>query len=265
MAPFRLCPWAVLPAVLWAALAGAQSGDDSGPNTPRWWSSAVAAPEAGAPVFSSQQDFSSLLSPQARQWGGGRLSMPFTTEERQRDAGRSVYSRALSIQWQHQADTDNRYTVSARRDNAQLVEKESGSTSGLNATFAWQRSLSADTRLTSRVFMGDEETRSLASGQWERRYFGLALEGRYQLGSRHAPFATFNWQRSGYEALEGASWMYGNGRWENRSQFSAGWSYQPLPNLDFRAEASLRFSEDAVDPADNDRSRLYFSTQYGFR
>jgi len=264
MASFRLLPRIVIPALLWVGSVTAQAGDEPVSQSPRSLLSGAQGIDGGLPVSSSQTDFSRFWSPGLRNWAGGSFSMPFATEERRLDGDRSSYSRALSIHWQHRADTD-RYTVTARRESANTTDLQPATASGLTASFAWQHLLNADTLFTSRLLMGDEENRTPQTGQWARRYYGMEFEGRYQLWPQHTPFATFSWQRSGYDALDPASGFNANGRWENRSQFSAGWRYQPLPNWDFRAEAKLRFSEDAIDPSDNDRSQLYFSTQYGFR
>ncbi len=256
-----LLPW-LLPACLAPVCLAGEPGDVQ---TPRGFLKELGVADAAAPVMSTRQDFAPLLSPALRNWGTGNFSIPFAAEERRLDAERSVYTRALSIQWQHRADAENRYTVSARRDNAKTSDAEPATASGLVASVAWQRTLNADTRLTSRLLLGDEESRTQPNSPWGRRYYGMEVEGRYQLWERHAPFSSFSGQRSGYDAPDGLSWMNSNGRRENRSRFAAGWAYQPLPNWDFRAEANLRLSEDALDPADNDRSRIYFSTQYGFR
>lgn len=255
----------ILPALLWAGAMGAQAGDEQPPMAPHWSASDLRAMETSAPVATLQQDFSALLGPESRRWGSSHFSIPFSAEERRLDASRSIYSRALSIQWQHQADADNRYTVTARRNNARTSDVDPATASGLAASVAWRRMLNEDAQIISRLHLGDEESRALQTGLWGRRYYGLEFEGRYQLWARHAPFASLNWRRSDYEITDSLSLLGNAPRRENRSRVAAGWEYQPLPNWGVRAEASLRLNEDALDPADNDRSRLYFSTRYGFR
>jgi hypothetical protein len=262
MTPRRISQCCVIPVVFLAGMTAAHATDES-VASPRWLVSGSTVTEPAAPSVTTQTDFSSLLTPELRRWGGGNFSIPLTTEERRLDNDRSLYSRALSIQWEHRADAGNRYTLTARREYARTSDFDPATASGLAASMAWRHSLNPDTRFTSRLLLGDEENRAAQSGLWTRRYYGLELEGRYQLWAQHAPFASFSWQRSGYDSPDSLTVL--NGRRENRSHFAAGWEYQPLPNWGFRAEANLRLNEDALDPADDYRSRLYFSTQYGFR
>lgn len=241
-----------------------ESGDGASLR-PHWTTAGVLPPELTLPVARHSSDLSSFLSPQTRNWGAGTFSVPFQAEERQLDANRSMYSRALSIQWQH-VDAENRYTVSAQRANAKTSEVDPATASGQAASVAWRRMLNPDTQVTSRLFLGDEESRERLTGQFGRRFYGMELEGRYSLWQRHAPFASFRWQHSDYDTYDSLPSL-GNGghRQERQSRFAAGWAWQALPNWDLKAQANLRLREDSFDPADNDRSQFYFSTQYGFR
>jgi hypothetical protein len=181
--------------------------------------------------------------------------------DRSLDARSPRRAGVLGIEWQHTLNASQWLTVSARYGDYAWGEADTSAGTGTAAALGWSTLLGSETRMSGRVFLGDETIREPGPGLAPRRYYGLLLEGRYAFGREHAPFASLRWQRSDVEATDPLSAMHR----ESESRFAAGWSWQPRPDWDVRAEASYRFAEDLPDWIETDRARFGLSTRYGFR
>ena len=204
------------------------------------------------------------------EWGNNRFALPLKTETWHIDSRRSLLVNALAIEWQHSMNAANSLTLSARRDSLYSDPESPGPStssgqafSGTTTTLSWNSLLGSDSRVSGRLYAGDEETK--ASSNSERRYFGMHLEGRYGLWRDHAPFASLLWQRSNTEILDNTGPAGSLYRRENFSRFAAGWNWQVSPSWDVRAEANYRLADDSAEAGEFDRTQLYFSTRYGFR
>jgi hypothetical protein len=223
-------------------------------------------PEMALVTRRRETDLAGLFGDAARKWGSDRFSVPLSQEEQYLDARRAQYLNALAIEWQHSLNDANRLTLSAHYGDRVYSDPELPGASGTAAAFAWSRRLGGESRLTGRLYMGDEDNRDRSLGYGTRRYYGLELVGRYALWRDHAPFASLAWQRSDYNALEnGVPAPVNSLRHDSVSRLAAGWSWQILSNWDLRAEANYRFMEDSTELLDSDRTQLHFSTRYGFR
>lgn len=200
------------------------------------------------------------------EWGNSRFSIPLVHEQWRRDAQRSLAVNALAIQWEHSLNSDNLMSLSARYGDRVATDTEQRVASGTAAVLSWSGLVGNDSRLTGRLFVGDEDARDPNLGYAARRYVGLELEGRYSLWRDHAPFAGFAWQRNDYQPLDHNGGAYhGALRSSSRSWLAAGWSWQIESNWDLRAEANYRVLDEVFDAPDTDRTQFFFSTRYGFR
>lgn len=214
-----------------------------------------------APINRTEIDLIRFFGSEILEWGNNRFSMPLR-QERYVEARRSLFVNVLSIEWQHSLNAANLLTLSARYGDSFSSDTENSAASGTSAVLSWNSLLGSDSRLSGRLYIGDEEAKTRANG--ERRYFGMHLEGRYSLWRDHTPFASLRWQRSQYDALDNGRATAGALRYENSSRLAAGWNWQVSPGWDMRAEANYRLSDESLDAADLDRTQLYFSTRYGF-
>ena len=222
-----------------------------------------AKPEA-APINRVELDLVRFFGSDILEWGNNRFSIPLRQEQHRVDAHRSLLVNVLAIEWQHSLNAANLLTLSARYGDSLSSDTEISTGSGTSAILSWNSLLGSESRLSGRLYIGDEETKLHANG--ERRYFGMQLEGRYSLWRDHTPFASLRWQRSQYDALDhGALTASSLLRYENSSRFAAGWNWQVSPGWDMRAEANYRLSDEGLDVTDSERTQLYFSTHYGFR
>jgi hypothetical protein len=213
------------------------------------------------------------------EWGNNRFAVPLKQEAWHLDSRRSLLVNALAIEWQHSMNAANSLTLSARRDSLYIdsTAMDGGSTgnagavfrpelpvtSGTTATLSWNSLFGNESRVSGRLYAGDEEAKASSNG--ERRYFGMHLEGRYGLWRDHAPFASLLWQRSNTEIPDNTGSVGSLYRRENFSRFAAGWNWQVSPSWDVRAEANYRLVDDSAEVGEFDRTQLYFSTRYGFR
>lgn len=213
-------------------------------------------------------DLARFFGSALREWGSNRFSIPVSREQWRRDSQRSLAVNALAIQWEHSLNPDHLLSVSARYGDRVASDTEQRALSGTAAVFSWSSLFRNDSRLTGRLFVGDEDARDPSLGYAGRRYVGLEVEGRYTLWRDHAPFAGFAWQRNDYQPLDAnanGGAYHGTLRHSSRSWLAAGWSWQIESNWDLRAEANYRVLDDVFDAPDADRTQFFFSTRYGFR
>jgi len=213
-----------------------------------------------------EADLAGFFGSAFRDWGDNRFSIPLSHEQWRMDSQRSLTVNALAIQWEHGLGAGNQLALSARYGDRVASDTESRVLSGTAAVLSWSSLFQNDSRVTGRLFIGDQDARDRSVSYSARRYVGLELEGRYSLWRDHSPFAGFAWQRSDYQTADGngATWS-GALRGESSSRLAAGWAWQVLPNWDIRAEANYRLTDDAYDLLESDRTQLYFSTRFGFR
>ena len=228
------------------------------------------------PDSRSELDLARFFGGAALEWGNNRFAVPLHQETWRLDSRRSLFVNALAIEWQHSMNAANSLTLSARYLDSLSSEPEppgpfdrlrlgasrnSGPvSSGTTATLSWNSLLAGESRVSGRLYAGDEETR--ASNISDHRYFGMHLEGSYGLWRDHAPFASLLWQRGNTETTDNAA---APARRESFSRFAAGWNWQVGPGWDVRAEANYRLADDSAETGEFDRTQLYFSTRYGFR
>lgn len=217
-----------------------------------------------APINRIEVDLVRFFGNDILEWGNNRFSMPLRQEQHRVDARRSLLVNVLAIEWQHSLNAANILTLSARYGDSLSSDTEISAVSGTSAVLSWNSLLGGESRLSGRLYIGDQDAKLGANG--ERRYFGMQLEGRYSLWRDHTPFASLRWQRSQYDALDSGGVTAGSLlRYESSSRFAAGWNWQLSPGWDMRAEANYRLGDESLDAADSDRTQLYFSSHYGFR
>ncbi len=223
-----------------------------------------------APAGRAEMDLLRFFGGAAIEWGNNRFTVPLQAETWRLDARRSQLVNALAIEWQHSLNAANLLTLNARYGDSysdqELPGLSTGSAqaaSGTTATLSWSTLFGGESRVSGRLYVGDEEAKLAANG--DRRYFGMQLEGRYGLRRDHAPFASLLWQRSNHEAPDNAGLAGASLRRENFSRFAAGWNWQVSRGWDVRAEANYRLADDSAEAGEFDRTQLYFSTRYGFR
>lgn len=215
-----------------------------------------------APIHHTEIDLIRFFGSDILEWGNNRFSVPLRQEQHV-EARRSLFVNVLSIEWQHSLNPANLLTLSARYGDSFSSDTENSAASGTSAVLSWNSLLGSDSRLSGKLYIGDEETRLRVNG--ERRYVGMQLEGRYSLWRDHTPFASLRWQRNQYDVVDNVGATTGSLRYENSSRLAAGWNWQVSPGWDMRAEANYRIGEEGVDLTDSDRTQVYFSTHYGFR
>ena len=162
-------------------------------------------------------------------------------------------------------NASNFLTLSARHGNSLYSDTELSGSSGTAATLSWSTLFGGESRVIGRLYAGDEDAKERSSGNNDRRYYGLQVEGRYGLWRDHAPFASLKWQRCNVEMLGDTGIASPLLRRESFSHLGAGWNWQVSPSWDVRAEANYRLADDSAEAAELDRTQLYFSTRYGFR
>jgi hypothetical protein len=190
-------------------------------------------------------------------WGNNRFSIPMQQETWRLDPRRSLLINVLAIEWQHTLNASNLVTLGARRGDSLYSDAESPGSSGTAATLTWSSLFEGESRVTGRLFAGDEMAKERYNGSPDRRYYGLLVEGRYGLWRDHAPFASLEWQRRSADTQTGGT--------TTNTRFGAGWNWQVRPSWDVRAEANYRLVDDNTDTVEADHTQLYFSTRYGFR
>jgi hypothetical protein len=222
--------------------------------------------ELSQPVSRTELDLARFFGGAMLDWGNGRIAMPYRHEEWLLEPRRSLLVNALAIEWQHNVNADNLVTLSARYDSSLYSDADLPRASGTAATLSWSGLFAGDSRISGKLFVGDQDARDRGTGYGERRYYGLHVEGRYTLWRDHAPFASLQWQRNNYDVVDATAQGGSLLRQESISRFAAGWNWQVSPSWDVRAEANYRLPDDStVDVPDIDRTQLYFSTRYGFR
>lgn len=250
---------------------GVALADDSGLFLSRAADSVLLAPRfasteiASVPVSRLDLDLAGPFASELRDWGKDRFSVPLRFEERRVDARRSLFTNALAVEWQHNVNAGHSLTLSAQYGDYTYSDAPAGGGAGTSAAFSWSAPVSAESRVTGRLFVGDEELRDKSSGYAGRRYYGLLFEGRYALWREHAPFASLSWQRSDYDAVDAGLSGASLSRHDSSSRFAAGWDWQIQQNWGLRAEANYRLTDGLLDATDTDRTQLYLSTRYGFR
>jgi hypothetical protein len=188
--------------------------------------------------------------------------VPLFQAEQRSDPRRPLTTQALAIEWQHSLNASQRFSLGAQYSDQTTVERTTLTATGSGATLGLSQQLGDGSLLTGQLFLGDEDTKArLNNGYGTRRYYGMVFEGRTALWRDHTPFASLSWQRNDYEGLDAAIVA----RSESVSRFAAGWNWQVSPDLDLRAEAQYRLTEDVLDPAEQDRLQFYFRSRYGFR
>lgn len=211
-----------------------------------------------------EMDLARFFAGDRLEWGNNRFTVPLRQETWRLDSRRSLLVNALAIEWQHSMDSANLLTASARYGDIISSDLELPNVSGRMATLSWNSLFGGESRVSGRLYVGDEEAQAGANS--ERRYFGMHVEGRYVLWRDHTPFASLRWQRSQYDALDNGGVTAGSLlRYENSSRLAAGWNWRVSPGWDMRAEANYRLGDEGLDAVDSDRTQLYFSTHYGFR
>ena len=208
-------------------------------------------------------DLARFFAGDSLEWGNNRFSVPLRQETWRLDSHRTLLVNALAIEWQHSMDAANLLTVSARYGDIISTDLELPNVSGRTATLSWNSLFGGESRVSGRLYVGDEDAQVGTNG--ERRYFGMHVEGRYALWRDHTPFASLRWQRNQHEAVDSVGQNGSLLRHDSFSRLAAGWNWQLTPDWDMRAEANYRLSDDSLDGADFDRTQLYFSTRYGFR
>jgi hypothetical protein len=138
------------------------------------------------------------------EWGNNRFAVPVWQEEWRVDSRRSQLVNALAIEWQHSMSTANQVTLSARYGDSLLNDADLPRATGTAAALSWSSLLGGESRISGRLFLGDQESKDRGSVNGDRRYYGLQLEGRYTLWRDHAPFASLQWQRNNYEVVDGS-------------------------------------------------------------
>lgn len=215
-----------------------------------------------APTNRTEIDLIRFFGSDILEWGNNRFSMPLR-QEQHIEARRSLLVNVLAIEWQHSLNAANFLTLSARYGDSLSSDTEVSAASGTSAVLSWNSLLSTESRLSGRLYVGDEESKRRTNG--ERRYFGMHLEGRYSLWRDHTPFASLRWQRAQYDVQDNGLGSGSLLRYESSSRLAAGWNWQLSPGWDMRAEANYRLGDEGLDATDSDRTQLYFSTHYGFR
>ena len=206
-------------------------------------------------------------------WGNNRFAVPLQQETWRLDSRRSLLTNALAIEWQHSLNAGNFLTLSARRGDSlysntelpSLTASSGPASSGKAATLSWNTLLGGESRVIGRLYAGDEDAKERSSGNTDRRFYGLQLEGRYGLWRDHAPFASLKWQRSNVEIPGNTGSANSLLRRESSSYLGAGWNWQVSPSWDVRAEANYRVADDSAEAVELDRTQFQFSTRYGFR
>lgn len=216
-----------------------------------------------APSNRVEMDLVRFFGGDILEWGNNRFVVPLRQEQRLLGPSRSLLVNVLSIEWQHSMNAANLFTLSARYGDSLSTDPELSGASGTTAVLSWSGLLGGESRLSGRLFVGEEEAKLHVNG--DRRYFGMQVEGRYSLWRDHTPFASLRWQRTQYDTLDNGALTGSLLRYENFSRLAAGWNWQVSPGWDMRAEANYRFGDESQDAADFDRTQLYFSTHYGFR
>jgi hypothetical protein len=221
--------------------------------------------ELSQPVSRTDLDLAHFFGGETLSWGSSRILMPFRHEEWSLDTQHSLLVNALAIEWQHNVNADNLVTLSARYDSSLYSNAELPRASGTAATLSWSGLFASDSRISGKLFVGDQDAHERRSGNGGR-FYGLQLEGHYTLWRDHAPFASLQWQRNNYDAVDPTAQGGSLLRQESISRFAAGWNWQVRPSWDVRAEANYRLPDDSTaDVPEIDRTQLYFSTRYGFR
>ena len=223
------------------------------------------AKSAAQLISRTETDLLRSFAGETLNWGNNRFTVPLQQETWRLDSRRSLLINALTIEWQHSMNASNFMTLSARRGDSMYTDTESAGSSGTAATLSWSSLFGGESRIIGRLYAGDESAKERSNGNADRRYFGLQVEGRYNLWRDHAPFASLKWQRSNYDMSGSAATAGPLLRSDSSSRLGAGWNWQVSPSWDVRAEASYRLADDSADAAESDRTQLYFSSRYGFR
>lgn len=234
------------------------------------WLNPVLAREPGARqelqlIHRTEVDLGRTFAGETLAWGNNRFSVPVQQETWRLDSRRSLLINALAIEWQHSLSATNLLTVGARYGDSLYSDPTLAGASGTAANVSWSTLFGGESRVIGRLYAGDEEAKERTNGNADHRYYGLHLEGRYELWRDHTPFASLKWQRNNYESQDNTGLTGSPFRRESFSRFAAGWNWQVSPSWDVRAEANYRLTDDSVDAVESDRTQLHFRTRYGFR
>ncbi|MBI5461681.1 MAG: tetratricopeptide repeat protein [Gammaproteobacteria bacterium] len=90
--------------------------------------------------------------------------------------------------------------------------------------------------LTTNAYLGDESARASGGDANGRTYYGARLGTQWTGIPMHTPYASLNWQHSGYAASNS---VFVRTRSENFAELRLGWGWQPQRNWNVTAEASL--------------------------
>lgn len=197
-------------------------------------------------------------------WGRDRFALPVFHQELRTDREHALRYDAFGLAWSRRLDSSNLVSLSAQYGDYVYLDQNSRDTTHSVAAIAWSSELSSDSRLrvSSSLYLGDENAKDEAHRFLGRRYYGVTLDGRFTPYRNHTPFASLRLQRSDYLNDDP---LFAIPRREDYSRLSAGWDWQVLPHWGLRAEANYSLNNSSLDAYGYDHTRVQFSTRFDFR
>jgi hypothetical protein len=197
------------------------------------------------------------------EWGQDRISVPLFHQEYRYDRDRSATYDAMGLEWSRRFDSRQFLSLSAQYGDYAHPDQSTHDTVNTVAAVGWTGEFSGSSRprLSSSLYVGDEAAKDDVYHFLGRRYYGVTLDGRFDLFRNHTPYASLRLQRSDYNGEDPA---YSVARREDYSRLAAGWDWQVRPNWGLRAEANYSLNNSNLDFFNYDHTEFRFTTRFDF-
>ena len=192
--------------------------------------------------------------------GDESISVPLSYRRTQYQNGDSQKLDSFGIKWRHRFEGVGSLTVLARKGKGEYQFGDDLSQDAANtlATVSWTSGFE-HSGVTGSLYVGDERVIDTETIEAQRRVYGFAVGGHWNLGSEHTPYVSLRYQTSDQPFTSGLT------DYDRYTRISAGWNWQVRSNWQVRAEANFTYDEPRWNLLNADRTRIQFSTRYDIK
>lgn len=192
--------------------------------------------------------------------GAESISVPLSYRRAQYRNGDSRKLDSFGVKWRHHFDGAGSLTLLARYGKGayQYGAEPSQDAANTLASVSWNSGFE-HSGVTGSLYLGDERVIDTQTIEAQRRVYGFAVGGHWNLGSEHTPYVSLRYQTSDQPLLSGLT------DYDRYTRISAGWNWQVRSNWQVRAEANFTYDEPRWNLLNFDRTRIQFSTRYDIK
>lgn len=190
--------------------------------------------------------------------GDESLSVPLSYRQMQYHNGDARQLDSYGFKWRHQFKGIGSLTVAKQYGKGAYQFGEDPLLNAANTvtSVSWTSGFE-HSGVTGSLYIGDERIIETESADSQRRVYGFAVGGHWNLGSEHTPYVSLRYQTSDQSLVSGLT------EYDDRyTRISAGWNWQVHSNWQVRAEANFTYDEPRWNLLHFDRTRIQFSTRF---